>query len=109
STTCLYSCIAGPPSLHSFPTRRSSDLVGRVRPLRRAVPEDDVRSSAEDKARAGSPAAALALMTAAAEDVEGDDPHAAAVLKRTSDRKSTRLNSRQVATSYAVFCLNKEK
>src|SRR5690625_5889107 len=27
---------------------------------------------------------------------------------RTSDRKSTRLNSSHVATSYAVFCFNKE-
>lgn len=54
--------------------------MGRVRPLRRGVREEDVRSRSEDVARAGSPAAALALMTAAAEDVERDDPHAAAVL-----------------------------
>ena len=54
--------------------------MGRVRPLRRAVQEGDVRALAEDLARAGSPAAALAAMTAAAEDVERDDPHAAAML-----------------------------
>src|SRR5690625_6965232 len=28
---------------------------------------------------------------------------------RTGDRKSTRLNSSHVATSYAVFCLKKKK
>ena len=54
--------------------------MGRVRPLRPPVREEDVRARAEDAARAGSPAAALALMTAAAEDVEREDPHAAAVL-----------------------------
>ena len=55
--------------------------VGRVRPLRQPDAEADVRLRAEDLARAGSPAAALALMTAAADDVEADDPHAAAVLR----------------------------
>src|SRR5207253_5196668 len=29
--------------------------------------------------------------------------------RRTSDRKSTRLNSSHVAISYAVFCLKKKK
>src|SRR5690625_6148130 len=30
-------------------------------------------------------------------------------LRRKSDRKSTRLNSSHVASSYAVFCLNKKR
>src|SRR5207253_7844880 len=34
---------------------------------------------------------------------------AAALLKVKGDRKSTRLNSSHVATSYAVFCLKKKK
>jgi DNA-binding CsgD family transcriptional regulator len=55
--------------------------VGRVRPLRQGVrDEEDVRARAEDLARSGSPAAALALMMEAAEDVEHDDRHAAAAL-----------------------------
>src|SRR5439155_22914247 len=37
------------------------------------------------------------------------DPPAAAGGSTRPDRKSTRLNSRHVATSYAVFCLNKKK
>src|SRR5690625_4311861 len=31
------------------------------------------------------------------------------MVKHTLDRKSTHLNSRHVATSYAVFCLKKKK
>src|SRR5690625_6327481 len=31
------------------------------------------------------------------------------VFKNSQDRKSTRLNSSHVATSYAVFCLKKKK
>ena len=54
--------------------------MGDVRPLRAISLEDDRRSRAEALAREGSPAAALALMTAAAEDAEPDDPHSAAVV-----------------------------
>ena len=52
-----------------------------IRPLRRPDGDDDVRARADAAARAGSPAAALALMTAAAEDVEPDDPLEAAMLR----------------------------
>ncbi|HET9322384.1 MAG TPA: hypothetical protein VFO03_00780, partial [Gaiellaceae bacterium] len=54
--------------------------MGGATPLRRAAPREDIRARADDLARAGSPAAALALMTTAAEDVEGAAPHEAAVL-----------------------------
>jgi hypothetical protein len=54
--------------------------VAHARPLRRPARDDDVRVPAEAAAKAGSTAAALALMTAAAEDVGRDDPHEAAVL-----------------------------
>jgi DNA-binding CsgD family transcriptional regulator len=54
--------------------------VAGTRPLRRAGHEDDVRARAEAATRAGSPAAALALMTAASEDVERDNSLEAAVL-----------------------------
>src|SRR5439155_10161605 len=65
--------------LHSFPTRRSSDL--RLEDV--AVHRGEVR---------GAFAAARLLH---------DATHA--------DRKSTRLNSSHVAISYAVFCLKKKK
>src|SRR5690606_41461298 len=84
--------------LHSFPTRRSSDLaalgsLGAIRPrdwwaqrewecrlpAERAPDREAARSSAScDQWRSGS------------------------------DRKSTRLNSSHVKISYAVFCLKKK-
>src|SRR5437667_3159000 len=36
-------------------------------------------------------------------------PDPAMTLRAPSDRKSTRLNSSHITTSYAVFCLNKKK
>src|SRR5690606_42047328 len=69
--------------LHSFPTRRSSDLGGGFahRFLRRAAGHLSERE--------GAGRAALA--------------------HPKIDRKSTRLNSSHVKISYAVFCLKKKK
>src|SRR5437868_14056259 len=68
--------------LHSFPTRRSSDLAYRPRGSAFAGTSSS-RSSASCPHRAERAA------------------------KR--DRKSTRLNSSHVSISYAVFCLKKKK
>src|SRR5690348_17935183 len=68
--------------LHSFPTRRSSDLFGVS--LGGLIPWANV----------GRVALAAAV--------------SAAVLA-TTDRKSTRLNSSHPSISYAVFCLKKKK
>src|SRR5207245_7483673 len=80
--------------LHSFPTRRSSDLLLLEKYNRaQAVPE-------LKKALAINPQAAqvhAALAVAALQD------HSLA------DRKSTRLNSSHGSISYAVFCLKKKK
>src|SRR5690606_41667390 len=83
-----------PRDLHSFPTRRSSDLFCalRVRGQRDhehavAVGERGVEQWAErfePRVRRG-----------------GD--------RVRTDRKSTRLNSSHVKISYAVFCLKKKK
>ena len=54
--------------------------MARVTPLRRATEPVGVRARAEAAADAGSPAAALALMTAAAADLERSAPLEAAVL-----------------------------
>ena len=59
---------------------RDNPGVGRVELVRRTVREDEIRARAEELAREGSPAAALALMTTAAEDLESRQPHAVAVL-----------------------------
>src|SRR5205807_8698349 len=67
--------------LHSFPTRRSSDLPDRNRRLERR-PEDR-----------------LVVLQLRREDLQ----------MLAEDRKSTRLNSSHLVISYAVFCLKKKK
>lgn len=59
---------------------RHDRVVADVRPLRQAARQDDVHAQAEAAERAGSPAAATALVTAAAEDVEREAPLEAAAL-----------------------------
>src|SRR5437660_3035270 len=83
----FFSAYVCPRHLHSFPTRRSSDLAGGDRRLRRAhVPTGR-----------GPEGARLRGLGCA--ERAGD---------ARKDRKSTRLNSSHVATSYAVFCLKKK-
>src|SRR5699024_12151305 len=99
-------------ALHSFPTRRSSDLVQVLFHHRGAR---QVRlNTATKKARQ---AAALALVQQDEHSHQncGDDQydlqsqnHELATL-RVEDRKSTRLNSSHVSISYAVFCLKNNK
>src|SRR5207249_5416642 len=87
------------PVLHSFPTRRSSDLVvpaARAR-LRRAAPSRRHLTRLADLVR--RPRAVLQRGRAAV-----PSPRRAWL-----DRKSTRLNSSHVSISYAVFCLKKKK
>src|SRR5205807_6750933 len=94
--------------LHSFPTRRSSDLVlGGALLLLRAVgfwldafgllfsPRGAVFGAAYADLHATLPALRLLMVLAAASGL--------------LDRKSTRLNSSHLVISYAVFCLKKKK
>src|SRR5690606_40802540 len=84
-------------ALHSFPTRRSSDLgLVRGRTVHRpAAPRG--RGTGEVVARAVAPGEAEVDVVA----LLGERP--------AQDRKSTRLNSSHVKISYAVFCLKKKK
>src|SRR5437868_11984180 len=77
--------------LHSFPTRRSSDLAL----LRRAEREGAGVQMDNAGGRAGG----------------RDMGHRLDRLRalHEADRKSTRLNSSHVSISYAVFCLKKKK
>src|SRR5690606_41035033 len=94
-------------SLHSFPTRRSSDLCAPsaspqpdqtmtgatlLHPLRGSAPECAPRRDFPGCARPVSPGNFSTVKN-----------HA------FRDRKSTRLNSSHVKISYAVFCLKKKK
>src|SRR5690606_41679125 len=87
--------------LHSFPTRRSSDLrkgllstqQQLVRPLK--VMESNKHEHPDLDYRSLTRIGWLSL-----------SPH---LVTAYQDRKSTRLNSSHVKISYAVFCLKKKK
>src|SRR5690606_42026939 len=85
--------------LHSFPTRRSSDLA-RVRRAAERRPHQDpphlpgLRAEQGGRRAAGAPVPPRVLRP---------------VTPAGADRKSTRLNSSHVKISYAVFCLKKKK
>src|SRR5206468_11445583 len=85
-----------PRLLHSFPTRRSSDLLrldlGRIDRLARQA----LRVEPCQRSRARQ-----------APGMRGEDAMFAALHFRP-DRKSTRLNSSHDQISYAVFCLKKK-
>src|SRR5439155_9716741 len=89
------------PHLHSFPTRRSSDLQ---QPEDVPVVGEELRVGGDALLRPG----AHQVRVQACQGVEGRVEEARPRL-RAVDRKSTRLNSSHVAISYAVFCLKKKK
>src|SRR5437899_8493743 len=77
--------------LHSFPTRRSSDLSLRFRSSRRAANASN--SLALNSRKSLTLFRNVAISAAAT----------------ITDRKSTRLNSSHLGISYAVFCLKKKR
>src|SRR5690348_17379325 len=85
-----------PRDLHSFPTRRSSDLVGaRSVAVGAARAVEEMRRVEHEKVEPG--------------DLDSMDRSLAALQQRVLvDRKSTRLNSSHPSISYAVFCLKKK-
>src|SRR5439155_20105215 len=84
----FFQCSGDHRDLHSFPTRRSSDLVHL------AAPDFVDVSGHRDEPR-----------------LFDDNPQHLndIIISVEKDRKSTRLNSSHVAISYAVFCLKKKK
>src|SRR5437899_3370077 len=93
SLPLCYSSSAPHRDLHSFPTRRSSDL-----PL---------PGSAQGMDAAAVEGAVELLLLPVVRLTNLCLPH----LERSGrgDRKSTRLNSSHLGISYAVFCLKKKK
>src|SRR5438270_2119938 len=93
---------------HSFPTRRSSDLIGARTPAGGGAGRLFGRFSAavsfkrkgvrRDENRTGQPGDSRAYLSADLRNTA-----------RGTDRKSTRLNSSHSQISYAVFCLKKKK
>src|SRR5207249_5268894 len=105
---CLFSCAGVHPALHSFPTRRSSDLAGAAGRLPRAAVDSTLRRRRRRR-RLAEERAARSRGALAGEGMVlvRDGAGVASVLPdaRLEDRKSTRLNSSHVSISYAVFCL----
>src|SRR5690625_6833688 len=84
-----------PTDLHSFPTRRSSDLGLQNFDAQKVAFAVDVSYVQVERAvRNHLEAAGPVKLFGRAADLQ--------------DRKSTRLNSSHVAISYAVFCLKKK-
>src|SRR5437899_8676266 len=83
----FFSCSAAHLDLHSFPTRRSSDLASA----------------------ASFPFSCACFIRAST--VSGTDTPGTSFARNSAfrDRKSTRLNSSHLGISYAVFCLKKKK
>src|SRR5690606_41002015 len=100
----ILSSHAALPDLHSFPTRRSSDLGQRRDPL----PPDKMTGimlfllSFEIRF-------VLFLVVVRAGGVSAGKLGCRPLRVSCQDRKSTRLNSSHVKISYAVFCLKKKK
>src|SRR5690606_41896915 len=97
--SCFSSSYGDPRDLHSFPTRRSSDL-----PL-------CLRKSGTGKL--ANPYTGMPGLRPGFRPHQSKADSQNMVLQlaqgyRCSDRKSTRLNSSHVKISYAVFCLKKK-
>src|SRR5436305_6319557 len=95
----FFTCYGAHRHLHSFPTRRSSDLAGY--------------GFHADVTAAGVfllPSTFVMLVAGPLSGVIGTRfGSRLPLLLGTLDRKSTRLNSSHVRISYAVFCLKKKK
>src|SRR5439155_24722653 len=105
----FFPCSADHSALHSFPTRRSSDLCpAEGRAANRAICQrpttySELRLRVQSWLRGSQPRV---------EDRQASHPCGRKEIARDhigrvmhADRKSTRLNSSHVAISYAVFCL----
>src|SRR5205814_9568335 len=89
-------------ALHSFPTRRSSDLL---RALRRSLWRNRLlpRGCAHKKQERYCSQHQDTLVMRLHQSFLSNEN------RLTLDRKSTRLNSSHLGISYAVFCLKKKK
>src|SRR5690606_41818694 len=92
-------------ALHSFPTRRSSDLRhGRNR--RMAAPGRGAGRT--EQGRGGTRVDAIVVENIVKRFGSVEALRGVSFRVRRGDRKSTRLNSSHVKISYAVFCLKKK-
>src|SRR5207248_11359572 len=107
-TSFLLTCSLLPPLLHSFPTRRSSDLA--IVPL-----EPGVLLCGTERIEAPiyqlkeyRPVSHPELVNEGHQVFAADCTDWRTCVVNRQDRKSTRLNSSHRTISYAVFCLKKK-
>src|SRR5207245_9181529 len=86
--------------LHSFPTRRSSDLNART------VSGAGARAASAPERKSSTPRNVEATIARSA--VRSVGGRSSTLLTALRDRKSTRLNSSHGSTSYAVLPLKKQ-
>src|SRR5207248_11120532 len=94
-------------SLHSFPTRRSSDLL--LRRIAEGCVDSALAAGLPEKRVRRWLNGALAAIGARARLLAGRAAGGFVRRGHGEDRKSTRLNSSHRTISYAVFCLKKKK
>src|SRR5690606_41997473 len=94
-------CYAAHPALHSSPTRRSSDLSVTRSPW----PLDCIGAHMGQQLLVNALCGAAECKLSQSSQIAGREIVANGNL---TDRKSTRLNSSHVKTSYAVLCLKKK-
>src|SRR5690606_41974681 len=108
SSAPFFHSSAVPTCLHSFPTRRSSDL--KLLQSVRAVPARPRGAGQQELSVRGVHRARVAARDVLPRSLDRHrEAHAQPGLAVGVDRKSTRLNSSHVKISYAVFCLKKKK
>src|SRR5207248_9797074 len=97
-----------PRDLHSFPTRRSSDLGRKEIDLVVEAPVDDYRDLPGESVWPSVFDRLLELIREHTSTIVFVNNRRLAE-RIAEDRKSTRLNSSHRTISYAVFCLKKKK
>src|SRR5206468_10608383 len=95
------------PHLHSFPTRRSSDLG--TTPAEERLPCWIELGDALVLDGLGHEEIAIPILDRVRDVTELSEPRPELTADDAQDRKSTRLNSSHDQISYAVFCLKKKK
>src|SRR5690606_39673539 len=95
--------------LHSFPTRRSSDLWSRGLGVRRILCRPELADPLRRQPLREACAQQLTVPIAGETQRHHTAPDQGVGRSPGLDRKSTRLNSSHVKISYAVFCLKKKK
>src|SRR5690606_41715436 len=102
-------CVVDHRDLHSFPTRRSSDLPAELGPVELKIQVHQDQATIQVQAQNASVREALEMHVHRLREALANNGLGLAQFDVSAqDRKSTRLNSSHVKISYAVFCLKKK-